>query len=213
MLARAKSTTAQMPVRMSSAEFRRQQNYKEKDPLKVYIGKRNKESGDVFEAYLENACKKYLDDGLADIAKAHEPLRVVGRLTDRTFKCVYTKKADPDFKGMLNTGLAIGFEAKHTETDRIEQNAITRRQEDVLDRQKSMNAMVFVMVSFGMDKFFCVPWSVWKNMKGLYGRKYLKVEDLHEYEVRMKLYEGKPAVLFLDTMEIPMEQPRLRKNE
>lgn len=28
-----------------------------------------------------------------------------------------------------------------------------------------------------------IPWDVWKNMKELFGRKYVREEDLKEYQV------------------------------
>jgi len=196
-------------IRISAAEFQRQHNYKEKNQYKQYVGKRNKENGAAFESLLENACKKYLDDGEADIAKSHEPLRVIERLSDRTFKCVFTKKADPDFRGMLCSGRALGFEAKHTSTDRIEQAKVTMHQSDVLDRYQQMNARVFVVVSFNMEKFYSIPWDIWKNMKSHFGRKYVKAEEIEKYEIPLRGYEGKGAVLFLCNEPSQTERPRL----
>ena len=192
-------------LRISSAEFRRQFNHREKDPYKVYQGKRNKENGTEFERYLSTACQKYSEDMTADISKANEPLRIIGKLNESnkrpTYKCVITGKSDPDYKGMLNTGRAVGFEAKHTDTDQIERREVTQHQAKLLERYSQMNAVTFVMVSFGLNRFFRVPWHVWQDMKKLYGRQYLKAEDIPDFEVPVVLHEGKPAVLFLEGID------------
>ena len=43
------------------------------------------------------------------------------------------------------------------------------------------------------DEFFFIPIRIWANMKELYGRKYIRAEDIQEYKVK---FNG--AVMFLD---------------
>lgn len=42
------------------------------------------------------------------------------------------------------------------------------------------------------DDFFFIPWNVWRDMKEMYGRQYLKPDDIEEYKVK---FDG--AVHFL----------------
>ena len=41
----------------------------------------------------------------------------------------------------------------------------------------------FVVVSFGLRRFFRIPWPVWRDMKKLYGRQYLKQEEIAKYKI------------------------------
>lgn len=76
------------------------------------------------------------------------------------------------------------FEAKHTDSDRMQQSVISPEQEKQLDRHAALGAECFVMVSFGFQQFFKVPWEVFRDMKARYGRKYITPEDVQEYRVR-----------------------------
>ena len=185
---------------MSISDYQRQLCYTEKKPLNVYRGRRSKETGAAFEERISSACEKYREDGVALIRKSHELFRPVGRLSASVFKCVPTEKADPDFKGVLNNGRCIVFEAKHTDSDRIEQSRVTQHQRELLDIHQEMNALAFVLVSFGLNKFFLIPWDAWKNMKQIYGRKYIRPEELSDYEVPSVYTQGKMTVLFLQNI-------------
>ena len=97
--------------------------------------------------------------------------------------CVNDKKAQPDFKGTLMGGRSVVFEAKHTEKDRIEQSRVSEEQAKRLDSHERFGALCFVLVSFSYDKFYRVLWADWKRMKEIYGRKYIKAEDLAGQEL------------------------------
>ena len=105
---------------------------------------------------------------------------MIGRTGGRNSKmiCVNEKKAQPDYKGTLSGGRSIVFEAKHTDKDRIEQGRVNEEQEKRLNNHEKLGALCFVVVSFGYERFFRVPWAEWKRMKELYGRKYIKAEDV-----------------------------------
>lgn len=57
------------------------------------------------------------------------------------------------------------------------------------------------MVSMGLRNFYRVPWDVWKRMKELYGRKYMKEEDLKPYQ----LQERQCTILILEGVELKDE--------
>lgn len=84
---------------------------------------------------------------------------------------------------MLNGGRCIAFEAKHTDAEKIESSAVTERQADLLENYEKMGASCFVLVSFKFEQFFRIPWSVWRDMKEIYGNKHLKRSEISEYEI------------------------------
>ena len=144
------------------------------------VNKRSREAGKTFENIIDVACEYYALFGVAEIEKTPEPRTVIGRTGDRKSKmiCVNAKKAQPDYKGTLSGGRSIVFEAKHTDKDRIEQLRVGEEQTKRLDAHEKLGALCFVLVSFGYERFFRVPWAEWKRMKELYGRKYIKAEDV-----------------------------------
>lgn len=163
---------------------------------KSTINKRSRDEGKLFEAYIDTACEYYRLTGRAEIEKTPEPRRVIGRTGDRSSKmiCVNEKKAQPDYKGTLRGGASIVFEAKHTDTYRIEQSRVTGEQADRLDAHYAMGAHCWVVVSFGFRTYARIPWTVWRDMKGYFGRKYITDSESREYG--LPLING--IVAFLD---------------
>ena len=143
------------------------------------MGKRNRASGQMFENWILASCAYYHDLGIAYIEKTPEPMRPLrpygSRQTGQYVAC-FTKRAQPDFKGVLMDGSCVIFEAKHTD----------------------LKAHCFVLVSMGLDDFYRVPWDVWKTMKARYGRKFMTAEELEEFRVKQK----GSTILFLEGVEI-----------
>lgn len=151
----------------------------------------NRAAGQSFEELISEALDYYFEKGYASIEKTPEPMKVLKQNSDRTFTSVYTKKAQPDYKGVLLGGQAIIFEAKYTANDRIRQDAVTKEQEEMFERYQKMDAQCFVMVCIRGTDFFRVPWNVWKGMKEMFGHKYMNKRELERYRIHMK------QVLFL----------------
>lgn len=149
----------------------------------ILQGYLNKANGDYFEQIIEAACEQYAWDGVALIDKTPEPMRPERSLGRGRFVAHFAKKAQPDFKGTLDGGRAIIFDAKHTDTERLEQRAVTGEQTKALDLHAKLGGACFVLVSFGMQRFFMVPWEIFREMKAHYGRKYITPTDVKEYEV------------------------------
>ena len=87
------------------------------------------------------------------------------------------------------------FEAKETDTDRITYDRLTDKQIEALEAHHNLGAAAFVLVSFGLQDFYRVPWETWRSMKELYGRKYIRQDELEEYRVQylngvIKMLEG-----------------------
>ena len=147
-------------------------------------GARNRVAGKSFEAVIEAACEHYRAQGLADIAKMPEPVRQLGgKDGNGHFLACYEKRAQPDFKGTLSGGKSIVFEAKYTSTEKMARDVVLTQQEEALDSHAAMGAVCFVLVAFGVGDVYRVPWSVWSKMKEVYGRKYIKREDVERWRV------------------------------
>ena len=155
----------------------------EKNAVRQYQGRRAKSAGENFEKLISDSCDYYRLKKQGEIAKTPEPMRPTKSLGNGKFIAFYEKQAQPDYKGTLSGGRTVIFEAKHTDGDRIEQSRVTNEQAAVLERYSQMGAICFILVSMGMHSFYRVPWRVWAEMKDLYGRKYVRAEELNQFEV------------------------------
>lgn len=160
-----------------------------------YKNRRNNAQGQHFEREILAGCKLYEQHSIAVIDKTPEPFRVTSK-NHRTgeFTGRFSTHAQPDFQGTLYGGRSIVFEAKRTSKDRITRNVLTDTQMDVLEKHNRLGALCGVCICI-QDDFFFIPWNVWRDMKEIYGRQYLKAEDIEEYKVR---FDG--AVHFLQNM-------------
>ncbi len=157
-----------------------------------YRNKVNNAQGHFFEGYIKTACVLYSQKERADIDKTPEPFRVLEKSRDGIFKGRFTARAQPDFQGTLDGGRSIVFEAKYTTTDRLKRDVLTDEQQAALERHHNRGALSAVCAGIG-DKFFFVPWLMWRDMKDVFGRQYVTAADLENLRVK---FNG--AVLFLD---------------
>lgn len=137
-------------------------------------GKINNTTGKAFETLIEASCRWYDETGRASIEKTPEPMRPIKRLSGGQFVAIFEKKAQPDFKGTLNGGRTIAFEAKYTDAGKIDQKQVTDEQWRRLCTLQARGALCFVLVCFSFESFCMIPWDIWREMKTMYGRKYLK---------------------------------------
>lgn len=147
-------------------------------------GKRNKVAGEFFENIISATCTYYSDKGIAEIEKTPEPMRPIKNMKNGKFVAIFTKMAQPDYKGTLSGGKAIVFEAKHTDIARMKRDVISSEQEEKLNCHQKLGATCFILCSFGFESFFKVPWTVFRDMKENFGRKYITPNDLERYRVR-----------------------------
>lgn len=164
-----------------------------------YIGARSRAEGAGFENIINSACAYYCSIGLADVEKTPEPMKPIGSPDSAgRFIACYTKQAQPDYKGVLRGGKAVNFEAKHTDSDRMTADRVTPEQAARLTRTERLGGIAFVLCSFGGRYFYRVPWAVWRDMKRLFGRKYITPADLAEYRIRVA---APGMLLFLEGVE------------
>lgn len=159
-------------------------------------GRQSRIMGDHFEGIIAASLRWYEDKGVACIEKTPEPMKPL-RAPNRQgqFLACYIKAGQPDFKGTLTGGRSVVFEAKHTDSDRIEYSRLTDEQVEKLSTHHKLGAAAFVLVSFGLQDFYRIPWEIWRDMKAIYGHKHIKQKELEPYRVQyiagvLKLLEG-----------------------
>lgn len=159
-------------------------------------GLQSRRAGEYFENMIAASLRWYEDKGLACVEKTPEPMKPL-RAPNRQgqFLACYVKAGQPDFKGTLTGGRSVVFEAKHTDTDKIDYSRLTDEQVKKLSMHYKLGAAAFVLVSFGLQDFYRIPWEVWRDMKDIFGRKHMKKPDCEPYRVQytggvLKLLEG-----------------------
>lgn len=133
---------------------------------------------------------------LHDLCKANTYVREhhagPGEVYSYVKKGRFTAHARPDFQGTLDGGRSIIFEAKYTTTDAMKRDVLTETQMETLERHHRCGALAAVCVGI-QDRFFFVPWPVWRDMKEAFGHMSVSAAELEDFRVR---FTG--AVLFLD---------------
>ena len=153
---------------------------------------------------INGACDFYRLRQIADIEKTPEPMQPTKDLGGADVVGDELPAAQADYKGFLFGGRAVNFEAKYTDTERMNQDRVTPDQTDRLERAHQFGALAFVLCSFGSVGFYRIPWEVWRDMKARYGHKYMTPQEAAPFEVRI----GGPGVLlFLEGINIKEETP------
>lgn len=174
-------------------------------PEKQLMGSRSRASGAAFEKLIEVSCEVYKNRKLAYIEKTPEPMRPIsGADRQGKFTAIYTAAAQPDYKGTLSGGRAVVFEAKHTDSDTMKQERVTPAQAEVLSMHYALGALCFVLISI-KDRCFAIPWTVWDDMKQIYGRKYITASDVEKYEVKIIANKGSVYLDFIPTVRKDVE--------
>lgn len=148
-------------------------------------GLQSRANGECFEKMIIAASRFYEDRGIAAIDKTPEAFKIL-KAENRNrghFLCCFTKQAQPDFKGVLMDSTMILFDAKHTDKGQINRNVVTEEQENCFERYTKMGAMCFIVVSLRFEEFYRVPWVVFRDMKKIYGHKFMNREELAPYKL------------------------------
>lgn len=118
--------------------------------------------GMPFETFMEFACDTYKRKKIAVIDKQHTCFKPIRDYRGRVVNVKVEKKATVDFLGRFKN-IPIAIEAKHTDSDVIEWNAVQEHQADYMDAfTEEPGTIGMVIVSFGLRRFFAIPWAVWK---------------------------------------------------
>lgn len=147
-------------------------------------GARSRISGEIFENQIEGSLRWHIERGLLKATKTPEPMKPIRPMGKAgQFLAHYEKKAQVDFCGTMYGGRSVRFEAKQTDSDRFERKRLTDEQMDDLRDHQKLGALCFVLLCFGFDHFYRVPWKVWENMKEIYGRKYVTEKDVQQFRI------------------------------
>ena len=149
-------------------------------------GLQSRANGEYFERMVIAASKYYEDREIVAVDKTPEAFKILNALnrTKGHFVCCFTKQAQPDFKGILTDSTMILFDAKHTDKGQISRDVVTEEQEKCFERYMKMGAMCFLVVSLRFETYYRVPWVVFRDMKKLYGHKYMNKAELAPYEIK-----------------------------
>jgi len=150
----------------------------------ILQGKQAQSDGAFFERMIDEACFRYKCNGWANVEKTPEPMKAIKPMGRGQFLAHYLSKAQPDFKGVLGGGRAVMFEAKSTNADRILQSRVMDNQLQALLDYKEFNALTFILIFFLTENAcFRIPVETWRDMKQIFGRKYIKADELEDYRV------------------------------
>ncbi len=147
------------------------------------MGKVAKAIGKRFEERLDRTFAYYDERGYAIIEKTPEPMRPTKSLGNGKFIAYFEKKAQPDYKGTLKGGRALVFEAKFTSTDRMEQNRVLPGQQAYMEKHSKLGARCYVVIGFSSGEVYRLPWEAWRDMKEIFGRKYVTEDDVQKFRV------------------------------
>jgi len=153
-------------------------------------GRRNHGLGKNFELQIENICQVYEMGKLAKIEKTPEPLRVLQHIENGHFDSIFTKSAQPDFKGTIKGGKTVVFDAKFTESDKITYQALSDYQRETLLQYDELGAKAFVLVGFSNGAIYNIDIKIWCNMKEIFGRKSIKQNELEDMNLKSKVTKG-----------------------
>lgn len=155
-------------------------------------GHRNQENGAAFEKMLSQLFHIMEDCGYAKIAKIPEPLRVLGPAEKGVWRAIFIRTSVMvDYQGTLIGGRAVYLEAKYTRSSKMEQDRVAERQAEALDKYAALGASCGVLVSFGAKCCGVVPWAAWRQMKEIFGRKYIRADDLERMKWTFQLYNAR----------------------
>lgn len=161
-----------------------------KNPNRQLIGRISHGIGENFEEEVSNICKIYENKMLAKIEKTPEPMKILKHIEDGKFEAVFTKAAQPDFKGTIKGGKTVVFDAKYTESDRIRYQVLSDHQRETLLQYKELGAIAFILVGFQDGAIYRIDIETWIGMKENMGRMYIKEEELKEMSLEIKKVNG-----------------------
>lgn len=119
--------------------------------------------GMPFEAFVKFACERYKRYRLAVIDKVPTEFIPIRNGQGKVVTVKVEKKSTVDFIGRYKS-YPLAMEAKHSSTDTIRWDAVQEHQADYLDAFGGEEGTIgLVVVSFGLRKFYAIPWVFWSE--------------------------------------------------
>ena len=136
--------------------------FRSKDPRKANLG-------DDFETLLGYVHAAYQEAGVACVRKMPTEFIPIRDYSGRVVDCKVERKSDVDYLGRYKS-IPVAVEAKHTDESRILFSRVKPHQAEFMDVFTSdPHAAGIVVVSFGLKRFFAVPWEFWDTARALWG--------------------------------------------
>lgn len=125
--------------------------------------------GRPLEELIIMANRQYRAQGRAVIHKVPTAWIPLRDSRGRVVNAKVEEKAAVDFLGTYR-GRSLAFDAKHCSGERIRWDRLEDHQAQFLEDWTRDGGIGFILVGFGMERFFVVPWTVWRE--GLLAWKY-----------------------------------------
>lgn len=120
--------------------------------------------GQSFETMINLANEYYLRKGMGIIVKQNTKFLPIRDAYGRIINCKVEEKAVADFFGVYQ-GIPVAIEAKHTNGKSIRFAEVKDHQAAFLNHVLAQQGEAFVMVSFNLERFFCIPWEFWREAR------------------------------------------------
>lgn len=118
--------------------------------------------GQPHEAFIKYANERYKQRKVAVIDKRPTEFIPIRNGQGKIVNVKVEEKSTVDFIGRLYN-IPIAIEAKHTSSDTIRFDAVEEHQKEYMDMfTEEPGTIGLVVVSFGLTRFFAVPWQFWK---------------------------------------------------
>lgn len=118
--------------------------------------------GKALEELIILANQQYRVRGIAVVHKVPTAWIPIRDNTGRIVSAKVEEKAAVDFLGVYR-GRPIAFDAKHCSGERIRWDRVEDHQARFLEDWIKDEGIGFILVGFGMEQFFVVPWLVWRE--------------------------------------------------
>lgn len=127
--------------------------------------------GKPFEDFLKFVHQRYQQTGIACIHKVPTEFIPIRDAHGKICSCKVEEKSCVDYLGRYKD-TPVAVEAKHEESERIAFDRVEPHQSNYMDDYTRDPAAVgIVIVSFGLRRFFAVPWIFWKTAREAWIRK------------------------------------------
>ena len=117
--------------------------------------------GRDFEDFVIQVNDLYTHSGKAVVYKVPTEFLPIRDSTGQIKSCKVEHKSCVDFLGRYNS-IPVAVETKQTHTGRIDFDAVQPHQAAFLDAWTTDKAVGMILVSFGLRRFFAVPWPFWR---------------------------------------------------
>lgn len=151
--------------------------YNSKSAKASLRGAMNRAEGEMFEKLIQASCEHYRAQGIAYIEKTPEPFKIIRSLGKGLFTGCFEKQAQPDFKGTLQHGLSIVFDAKMTSTDKLQLSVLSDEQERSLKTHRELGAATYILMGYNFKSFYLMPFELFISAKEINGHKYWTSEE------------------------------------